>query len=191
MKNAMILVSLSLLASCSQSLEQYRGNTPKLKLDAFFQGSLSAHGIIQDRSGQVIRSFHAELVGQWQGDHGVLDEKFYFSDGAIEYRCWHLVKDGDHYIGRASDVVGQAKGKVVGNTLNWQYYLDVKTDSGTTTLYLDDWLYQTDANTLINKTDMRFYGIDVAELTLAINKRPEQNYPTRDNCKLTTTNTIG
>lgn len=185
MKKAALLAIASIsLIGCSQSLEQYRGNTPKLQLDEFFQGSLVAHGIIQDFSGQVIRSFHAELVASWQGNKGVLDEKFYFNDGKVEYRCWYLTKDGDNYTGTAGDVEGQAKGSVVGNTLNWQYYLNIDTDSGQRTLYLDDWLYQIDDTTLLNKTDMSFYGIDVAELTLSISKRPEQSFETRDNCRL-------
>lgn len=185
MKKALALATACLtLVSCSQSLEKYKNNTPKLELDQFFQGSLVAHGIVQDFSGQVIRSFNAELVATWQGNKGVLDEKFYFNDGEVEYRCWYLTKDGDSYLGTAGDVKGEAKGSVVGNTLNWQYYLNVNTESGLRTLYLDDWLYQIDESTLINRTDMSFYGIDVAELTLSISKRPEQNFETRENCKL-------
>lgn len=177
------LVMAPLLSSCSQSLDSYRDNNPKLDLQAFFQGSLSAHGIVQDISGQVVRSFTAELVASWRGNQGLLDEKFYFNDGEIQYRCWRLTKDGDNYVGTAADVEGQAKGKVVGNVLNWQYYLNVETDSGVRKLYLDDWLYQIDQTTLINKTDMSFYGIDVAALTLSITKQPNQSYSTRDNCR--------
>ncbi len=185
MKKALLVIaSCMALVSCSQSLEKYKNNSPKLELDQFFQGSLVAHGIVQDFSGQVVRSFHAELVATWQGNKGLLDEKFYFNDGEIEYRCWYLTKDGDSYVGTASDVEGEAKGSVVGNTLNWKYHLNVNTESGIRTLYLDDWLYQIDDSTLINRTDMSFYGIDVAELTLSITKRPEQSFATRANCKL-------
>lgn len=179
-----LLATTPLIISCSQSLENYRSNSPKLDLRSFFQGSLSAHGIVQDYSGQVVRSFRAELVASWNGNQGILDEKFYFNDGEVQYRCWRLTKDGDSYIGTAEDVQGEAKGRVEGNVLNWQYYLNVNTDSGVKTLYLDDWLYQIDNTTLINKTDMSIYGIDVAELTLSITKQPMKNFATRINCHL-------
>lgn len=182
---ALLIVS-PLLLSCSQSLESYSDNKPKLDLKAFFQGSLSAHGIVQDYSGQVVRTFSAEIVASWRGNQGILDEKFYFNDGEIQYRCWQIDKNGNAYTGTASDVKGTAKGRVEGNVLNWQYHLEVNTDSGVRTLYLDDWLYQIDDSTLINKTDMSFYGIDVAELTLSISKRPEKKYTTRKNCNLPT-----
>lgn len=183
-KLVLSLLTLPLIMSCSQSLQSYQGNTPPLDLKAFFQGSLSAHGMIQDYSGQAIRTFRAELVASWQGNQGILDEKFYFNDGEIQYRCWYLTKDGNKYTGVASDVEGEATGQVVGNVLNWQYYLNVTTNTGVRKLYLDDWLYLIDETTLINKTEMSFYGIGVAELTLSITKQPKQSYQTRDNCKL-------
>ncbi len=183
-KTTTIFLTSMLLISCSQSLSLYKNNTPKLQLEQFFQGSLLAHGIVQDYSGQVVRSFKAELVAKWQDNRGILDEKFYFSDGEIEYRCWHLKKDGDNYVGTAEDVIGEATGSVQGNTLNWQYNLAILTDSGERILYLDDWLYQIDDTTLINRTDMSFYGISVAEVTLSITKHTNLNLETRENCVL-------
>ena len=185
MKQKLAVIASSLmLMSCSQSIHEYSQNEPKLDLSEFFQGSLSAHGIVQDFSGQVVRSFKAELVASWQGNKGVLDEKFYFNDGKIEYRCWKLTKNGNQYTGTAGDVIGKAEGQVIGNTLNWQYHLSVQTDSGVRELHLDDWLYLIDQNTIINRTNMSFYGIDVAEVTLSISKQPNENYPTRNDCTI-------
>lgn len=178
----LFLASSLLLISCSQSLKDYKNSKPELDLAKFFQGSLSAHGIVQDYKGQVIRTFSAELVATWRGNKGLLDEKFYFNDGKVEYRCWQLSKNGNSYSGTAGDVVGTAKGEVFGNTLNWQYDLMVETDSGPRQLRLDDWLYMIDDNTIINRTAMSFYGIDVAEVTLSISKEPNENYTTRENC---------
>lgn len=178
----LLVSSCLLLASCSQSLQDYKNNKPELDLSTFFQGSLSAHGIVQDYNGQVTRTFKAELVAKWRDDQGLLDEKFYFDDGKIEYRCWKLTKRGNTYTGTAGDVVGKAEGEVFGNTLNWQYDLVVETDSGPRQLHLDDWLYLIDDSTIINRTNMSFYGVDVAEVTLSIRKEPSENYPTRNTC---------
>ena len=179
----LLLASSLLLVSCSQSLKDYKSMKPELDLAQFFQGSLSAHGVVQDYKGQVLRTFSAELVATWRGGSGLLDEKFYFNDGTIEYRCWKLTKQGNKYTGTAGDVVGKAEGQVIGNTLNWQYDLMVNTDSGLRQLHLDDWLYLIDNDTIINRTSMSLYGLDVAEVTLSIRKEPNQNYTTRENCK--------
>lgn len=180
----LVAICSVMISSCSQNLQEYENNIPKLDLQTFFQGSLSAHGIIQDHKGQVIRMFRAELSASWQKNQGVIDEKFYFNDGKIEYRCWRIEKNGDSYIGQAGDVDGLASGQVKGNTLNWQYYLNVQTDNGERRLHLDDWLYLVDNNTLLNRTSMSFYGLEVAELTLSISKQPQMNYLQREECQL-------
>lgn len=170
--SAIILFIISSLFGCSQSIDNYATQSPALDLSKFFNGSLVAHGIVQDYKGQVTRRFKVDLVAKWQGDQGVIDEVFYFDDGEVDYRCWRLTKSANRYIGTANDVVGKAQGVVSGNTLNWKYDLNVKTDNGEMTLFLDDWLYLIDDNTLINKTDMSLFGLDVAEVTLSINKQP-------------------
>jgi hypothetical protein len=173
-KPILLILAVLLLSSCTQSITQYQGQNPKLDLKTFFNGQLVAHGLIQDISGNVTRRFKADLNAQWQGDQGLIDEVFYFSDGEVDYRCWRIEKNGDKYTGRAGDVIGEAVGEVVGNTLNWQYDLVVETDNGELTLFLDDWLYLIDDSTLLNKTDMNYFGITVATLTLSISKTSQQ-----------------
>lgn len=174
MKLKLIFVGLLtlLLTACSSGIEDYRGETPELKLEAFFNGELVAYGVVQDYSGKVIQRFRVDMVGTWDGNEGVLDEQFYYADGSEQERIWYLTKTGPNsYEGRASDVEGVAKGEVVGNALTWEYVLVIEMDGEPFSVTLDDWMYLVDSDNMINRTKMYKYGLPVGELTLYIGKR--------------------
>jgi GPH family glycoside/pentoside/hexuronide:cation symporter len=62
------------------------------------------------------RRFTVVMECRWQGDEGVLDEAFTYSDGTPERRVWRLTRLADgRYTGRADDVVGVAQGGQSGN----------------------------------------------------------------------------
>ncbi|MGB0662880.1 MAG: DUF3833 domain-containing protein [Pontibacterium sp.] len=173
------------ISACSVNPEDYAGQTPALELPQFFNGPLKAYGVVEGPTGKVTRRFTAHLEGRWQGDQGVLDEHFVFDDGEESYRCWRITKDGNRYIGTAGDVVGQASGEVVGNSLNWQYYLTVPVDGEPWTFYLDDWLHLITEDHLINRTAMKKWGVTVAELSLYIGKVDQsQQRDLRSSCQL-------
>lgn len=161
------------LTGCSSALKDYAGTEPRLDLRTFFSGQLHASGMVQDGSGLVIRRFRADIVGQWQGNTGVLDEIFYFDDGEIQTRCWILLKEGDQYTGRAGDVVGLAVGQTRGNTMQWQYELKIPVGGREWVITMDDWLYLIDENNLLNRTSMKKWGIEVGQLTLHIGRKPQ------------------
>ena len=100
-------VSLTALAGCAgQNIEQYAAEHPSLDLASYFNGKVVAHGIFQDRSGQVVRRFTVDMEGRWAGNQGVLDERFSYSDGTKDRRVWRLTKHADgRYTGTADDVV--------------------------------------------------------------------------------------
>lgn len=66
----MRVLLLTLLATCSlllmscTTVDDYADTTPAFELDKFFEGELTAHGIVQDRSGKVLRRFNVEMLGQ-------------------------------------------------------------------------------------------------------------------------------
>ncbi|KEA61765.1 putative lipoprotein precursor [Marinobacterium lacunae] len=180
------LLSLFTLASCSTTVEHYRYSQPAFDPASFFNGQLMAVGIVQNRSGEVIRRFTANIVGAWDGKRGVLDEQFHFNDGEEQWRCWQLEQQENRLTGRAGDVVGEAEGVIAGNTLNWQYVLKVALDDGDSIdLALDDWLYLVSEDHLINRTRMTKFGIDVGEITLAIHRISDTPArPLRPSCQL-------
>lgn len=166
----LVLVPAMMLSSCTTRIQDYKEETPALHLDEFFQGKLEAYGMVQDFRGKVTRRFKAEIVGNWDNGTGILDERFVYDAGEVQFRCWRLQKSGNQYTGTAFDVVGEASGQTAGNALNWQYKLEVPVDGKPIKLALNDWLYLIDENHLINRATMTYWGIPVGEITLYIEK---------------------
>ena len=168
----LLLMAAIALSGCTARIDDYAGTTPVLKLEEFFNGPLVAYGMIQDRSGQVTQRFEVEMVGTWDGPEGVLDEQFVWDDGRKEERIWYLTKVGENrYNGTASDVVGVAEGTVQGHALHWVYKLQVPVGERTLNITLDDWMFLIDENRLINRTEMRYFGFRVGEITLYIERK--------------------
>jgi hypothetical protein len=161
-----------LAAGCTTvDVTDYRAERPVLDLAQYFNGTVDGWGMVQDRSGRVLRRFHVRIDGTWDGTRGTLDEHFEFADGAREQRVWQLVKDGNRYLGTAGDVVGTAQGETQGNALHWSYVLAVPIDGTTWHLDMDDWMYLVDEKTLLNRTAMSKLGVRVGEVTLSFRRR--------------------
>lgn len=166
-----VIMSLLLVSGCSSTLKDYTSSQPEFNMSRFFNGQLRAYGIVQNRSGQVIRRFHADLKGSWIDNRGTLEEDFYYADGETQRRVWQLERQSDgRYIGKAGDVIGQASGRSEGFAFNWQYTLAIPVEGKVWNINLNDWLYQLDNSRLINRTEMTKFGFKVGEITLVIEK---------------------
>ena len=161
------------LAGCSAPQPRdYAAQKPVLDLKTYFNGTIDAWGMVQDRSGKVTRRMTVEIVASWQGDVGTLDERFVYADGKTERRVWTVRKQGDRYTGTAHDVVGEARGEAAGNALNWKYVLAVKRDNGDVVhVDMDDWMWLADEKTLINRTKISKFGIGFGEVSFFFRKR--------------------
>lgn len=170
----LVLAAALLLASCASVVPQdYAREKPALDLKAYFNGKVDAWGIVQERSGRVIKRMVVEMNCTWDGDTGTLDERFTYADGTKETRVWTIRKEGDRYTGTAADVVGEAKGEAAGNALRWSYVLSTKReDGGTIALDMDDWMWLVDEKTLVNKATFSKFGIAFGEVTIFFRKRP-------------------
>ena len=151
----------------------YAAETPVLDLKTYFNGDLVAHGLFTDRSGKVVRRFVVQMTGTWNGNQGVLDERFTYSDGKTERRVWRLTDEGGgRWSGRADDVVGVAQGVAAGNTLNWRYTLSLPVDGKVYEVQFDDWMYLMDERVMLNKAVMSKFGVRLGEVTLSFYKNP-------------------
>ena len=106
----------------------YAAETPKLALERYFDGTIDGWGMVQDRSGKVLRRFYVQIDAKWNGDKSAPStSRFDWSDGTKERRIWNVAHTGEGtYIGTAADVVGHAKGvSRTGNALRWQYVLNL------------------------------------------------------------------
>jgi len=150
----------------------YAAERPVLDLKTYFNGELVAHGIFTDRSGKVARRFTVAMTGTWNGNQGVLDERFTYSDGKTERRVWRLTDEGGgRYTGRADDVVGEAVGVAAGNALNWRYTLSLPVDGKVYEVQFDDWMYLMDERVMLNKAAMSKFGFHLGEVTLSFYKK--------------------
>lgn len=169
------LALLSLLSSCATPVEpsHYANEKPTLDLRQYFNGTLDATGMFQDRSGTVIKRFSVVIACKWQGDIGTLDEDFTYSDGTRQRRVWTLTKVGpDRYTGTAADVVGQAEGVVAGNALRWKYTLALPVDGKVIDVQLEDWMYLMSDKVMLNRAVMSKLGFHAGDITLSFSKRP-------------------
>ena len=169
---AAALFSLGLTACASTGVEQYRAEKPELDLKTYLNGTLDAWGIFQGRSGEVQKRFHVVIDAKWQGDTGVLDEQFKWSDGTASRRVWTLTKQPDgSFRGKADEVVGEAIGEVSGNALRWRYVLALPVDGKVYNVDFDDWMFLMDDKVMMNRSYMRTWGFDLGEVTLTFVKR--------------------
>ena len=143
-----------------------------LDLRQYFNGTLDAYGVFTDRSGQVVRRFTVVMRCTWNGDEGVLDEDFTYSDGTTQKRIWRLKHEGNgRYTGRADDVVGVAEGQTAGNAFRWGYTLALPVDGRVWNVQFDDWMYLLDERVMLNKAVMSKFGIRLGEVTLSFVRR--------------------
>jgi hypothetical protein len=169
----LLLASTALVLGCaSPTPADYAAEKPVLDLKTYFNGELVAHGIFTDRSGKVARRFIVQMTGTWNGNQGVLDERFIYSDGKTERRVWRLTDLGNgRWEGRADDVVGVATGVSSGNALNWRYTLALPVDDKVYDVQFDDWMYLVDDKVMLNKAEMSKFGIRLGEVTLSFTKK--------------------
>jgi len=176
LRRLLALLCVVSLAGCSSIDPQvYAEQTPALNLQQYFNGVLIGHGAVMGRSGEVQRRFVVTIKGSWTGSVGTLDEDFTWSDGKKEKRVWTLrpAPASGQWIGTAADVVGEAKGLVSGNALNWSYTLALKTETGRNfNIEFDDWMFLIDGDVMLNRAVMSYFGFRVGEIFISFRKLP-------------------
>jgi hypothetical protein len=154
------------------SVNDYASEKPVLDLRQYFNGVVDAWGIFTDRSGKVVKRFTVVMHCHWNGDQGVLDEDFVYSDGSKQKRIWRLQHLGNgRYSGQADDVIGVADGETRGNAFNWRYTLALPVGSQVWQVQFDDWMYLLDDKVMLNKAAMSKFGIFLGEVTLSFTRR--------------------
>jgi len=178
MKRRLLLTSgaaaaaLALTGCAGPQIADYAAEKPVLDLREYFNGTLDAYGVFTDRSGKVVKRFTVVMRCSWNGDEGVLDEDFFYSDGTTQKRIWRLKHLGNgRYEGRADDVVGVAQGQTAGNAFRWGYTLALPVDGKVYEVQFDDWMYLVDQRVMLNKAAMSKFGVFLGEVTLSFVKR--------------------
>jgi hypothetical protein len=171
----LLLIGMLVLAQGCASIKvtDYSGNEPQLDIEAFFDGQLTAHGVVKDRGGKVIRYFNAEIDAHWTDGIGTLDEHFVFDDGETQRRVWTLKPTGDgRYAGSAGDVVGEGRLEQAGNSVFLDYVLRIPYRGQDVDVKVDDRMYLVSPDILINESRLSKWGLHVGTLLLVIERRP-------------------
>ena len=144
----------------------------ELSLEEFFNGRLWAEGVLCDRRGRVRRRLRIDMQALWEGDWGRLQESYVFDDGERQQRTWSLRRFPGHdgvrrYEATAADVVGTARGRAQGNEMRWSYVLDVPLGRLRVRLRMDDRMYLVGDALVLNRIEMRKFGVRVGSLLLS------------------------
>jgi hypothetical protein len=161
-----------LLGGCSSDIKDYQSSTPAFNVFEYFDGELTAWGMVQDYTDKQTRRFEVAIVGTVEGDTLTLTEDFVFDDGATDQRIWKITRLSDsEYQGVADDIIGVAKGREVGNALQWQYDFELQLEDSSVVVSFDDWLYRQDDKHVFNVTSINKFGVEVGKITLFFQKK--------------------
>ena len=174
-KAASVFFVLLLIGGCSVSIEgdTYKDVNPKFELESFFDGKVTAWGIVQNRSGEVVQRFIVDIDAYKEGDKLILDETFEYGvgDGPLK-RVWTITKNADGtYTGTAGAIAGPATGKSYGNAFSFAYEMDLEVDGSTYRVNFDDWFWAFNEDTMMNRSYIKKFGIVMAEVTIFMQKQ--------------------
>ncbi|MCG6904365.1 MAG: DUF3833 domain-containing protein [Rhodobacter sp.] len=162
---AAMLIRRFRFSFAAQTPQVYAGTVPEFDIRAHLSGPILCEGMIFGPLGRVSSRFVARMQGDWDGDTGTLSEDFTYSSGVTQARCWHLTMAGNgHFSATADDIVGVARGVQSGATVRLQYRIRLDRQAGGHVLDVTDWMYLLDNGSILNKSEMRKFGVKVAEL---------------------------
>jgi hypothetical protein len=152
-----------------QRPEHYADLSPEFDLRTHLNGAMLCEGVIFGPLGRVTSSFVADFDVTWDGNKGRIDEEFVYNDRSTQTRAWDLVLgERDTFTATAEDVPGTAKGVIRGPSVFMSYPIRLPAESGGHVLKAKDWMYLTDAGTIVNRSQFRMFGFKVAELVAII-----------------------
>jgi hypothetical protein len=174
-KLVILAISLFILMGCSLSIDgdAYKKQQPTFDLYSFFDGPVTAWGIVQNRSGEVVQRFVVTIDGSVVDDKLILDETFEYGlgDGPIK-RIWTITKNADGtFTGRAGDIASDATGTSFGNAFNFVYEMDLDVDESTYRVNFDDWFWAFDNKQIMNRSYIKKFGIVMAEVTIFMQRQ--------------------
>ncbi len=166
---AALVVQRRFFSFAAQAPKAYAASEPLMDIRKVLAGPIASEGVIFGPTGQMTSRFVAKMEGSWQGNSGTLAEDFHYANGTSQQRLWTLTLDADGTItGTAPDIIGTAQGRQSGATVQMTYRIRLPEDAGGHVLDVVDWMYLMPNGTILNKSEMRKFGIKVAELVASI-----------------------
>ncbi|MEM6729427.1 MAG: DUF3833 domain-containing protein [Pseudomonadota bacterium] len=158
----------------AQKPADYGGDGPQFDIRQHLQGPILCEGVIYGPTGRVTSRFVADFDAHWEGNTGVMKERFRYDSGRTQDREWRLTLGNDGTIkADADDLVGQGSGRQEGNAVQLNYNIKLPEESGGHVLSTTDWMYLVENGTIMNRSQFRKFGIKVAELVATM--RPKES----------------
>lgn len=162
-----------MLSFRAQKPEDYAETGPTFDLPKVLSGPIVSEGLIYGPNGRMTNSFTARMFGEWQGQSGTLSEDFVYSNGSQMHRKWVLTMTSDTtFTATADDIVGTGQGVISGATVQLRYRIRLPENAGGHVLDTVDWMYLMADGTIMNRSQMRKFGLQVAELVATM--RPDE-----------------
>jgi hypothetical protein len=174
-----VLLTLILLAVHARTMSfraqrpaDYAGKEPRFDLRRHLNGPLLCEGVIYGPTGRVSSRFVADFDARWDGNVGVMTERFHYDSGAVQDREWTLTLGNDGSIkATAPDVVGDGMGRAEGGAVQLNYRIRLTPEAGGHVLAVNDWMYLMENGTIMNRSQFTKFGIKVAELVATMRKK--------------------
>jgi hypothetical protein len=174
-----VLLTLILLAVHARTMSfraqrpaDYAGKEPRFDLRRHLNGPLLCEGVIYGPTGRVSSRFVADFDARWDGNVGVMTERFRYDSGAVQDREWTLTLGNDGSIkATAPDVVGDGVGRAEGGAVQLNYRIRLTPEAGGHVLAVNDWMYLMENGTIMNRSQFTKFGIKVAELVATMRKK--------------------
>lgn len=149
----------------SQRPEHFAALGPAFDLHRNLSGPMLCEGVLYGPTGRVTSRFVAEMEGKWDGNEGVLTERFLYDNGERQDREWRLsVGQAGTLRAEADDLVGPGVGRISGPTFQMLYNFRLPPSAGGHVVAVTDWMYLADNGTIVNRSQFRKFGFKVAEL---------------------------
>jgi len=146
---------------------------PRFDLRTYLSGPILCEGVIYGPTGRVASRFVAQMEGVWDGNAGVLKERFQYDSGRVQDREWRLFLSNDGSIkAEADDVVGPGTGRAEGAGVELRYRIKLDEEAGGHVLNVTDWMYLMENGTIMNRSQFTKFGITVAELVATMRRVP-------------------
>lgn len=162
---AVLIVRTRMFSFAAQRPAEYAATAPAFDPTRVLCGHLDSEGVIYGPTGRSVSRFVMRMDGRWDGARGTLSETFSYDSGRTQERRWDLVLHNDGSMtATAPDIIGEGRGTISGATLRLAYRIRLPDHAGGHVLDVVDWLYLMPNGTVMNRSQMRRFGVTLAEL---------------------------
>ena len=171
-RNWLLCLSI-LIAGCnSMNVRDYQAEQPAMDMLSYFSGEVRASGIVQDRSGKVIRRFTLSMHGVPQPDGSLaIHEELSYLGGGQQTRDWSVKRLDEHHVAAtANGIIGVAKGEQYGNALHLVYVLEDDSSGSKWRFPVDDWFFLQPDGVVINRSYGSKWGLHVFDVITSFQK---------------------